>query len=319
MVVMIGFQNCQSRMELKGKSSASSSTTFNNGQPYNGKVFVEVDAGCAAPKNIASRLELAASGEAYLHREKCVDVMPARKLNSTQFSYSSEAPNNLTFEGKSLIAEELVERNVNPQSPPVFVGARNLSTTSRNLAIPKPNGIQVGDLLIALIDQNYSDSITAPAGWILVSRVGREAIGYDQNFYWKFADASDVAASNFLFLIGDPTYMPSPIDIYGVVLAYRNTDPVSPIDAGIVVSGYGSSVVYPSATANYGNSMMLVMASAPTPNSPTIPTGFTAHFTDPNYTMRVSGSVIPAGPTPMVSSTFSPPSYTGATIVIIGK
>jgi len=316
LALVLTFQNCQPRIDIKGQSS---SAVHNNGQPYNGKVFVEIDTSCPAPKNVATRVDVLDPTEAYLHREKCSDVSPARKLDQAQFSYSPEKPNNLSFDGKSLIAEDLIQREVNPQSAPVFIGARNRSTTSQNLDIPKPSGVQAGDLLIAFVGQNYSNIVTAPPGWTLISHVSRQAIGYDGNFYWKFADSGDLAATSFPFRIGEPTYIPSPIDIYGLVLVYRNTDPVSPIDAGIVITGTGSSVVYPSATANYNNSMMLVMASAPTPQTPTIPAGFTAHFTDSSYTMRVSGAIIPAGQTPSVSSTFSPPSYQAGTIVIIGR
>lgn len=85
------------------------------------------------------------------------------------------------------------------------VAYQSISTTvfasSTTVVITKPSGLAVGDQMLATIFDNDNDetNITAPAGWTTLT--GDHGIGAQRHFY-KTADASDVAASNFTFSLG---------------------------------------------------------------------------------------------------------------------
>ena len=65
--------------------------------------------------------------------------------------------------------------------------------------ITKPTGLAVGDLMVAIVSQSYNvafPSASTPSGWT------SETSGFDpraHGLFWKVADSSDVAASDFTF------------------------------------------------------------------------------------------------------------------------
>lgn len=63
--------------------------------------------------------------------------------------------------------------------------------------ITKPTGLQVGELLFAITQNELGEGLGAPAGWTTVSGTTSVAVSY------KFADSSDVAASTFRFTTAD--------------------------------------------------------------------------------------------------------------------
>lgn len=74
-------------------------------------------------------------------------------------------------------------------------GVYNISTGATTAPIPKPSGLAVGDLMVAVISTVRSAITSAPTGWTVVN-----SNNLTYNFctvYKKIADASDVSASTF--------------------------------------------------------------------------------------------------------------------------
>ena len=78
--------------------------------------------------------------------------------------------------------------------------ASNSVTGSNNLTITKPTGVEVGDLLIAVLG-SYNGAISTLSGWTLgANRLS--SVSYI-NVQYKIADSGDVAASNYTFTIAN--------------------------------------------------------------------------------------------------------------------
>lgn len=74
-------------------------------------------------------------------------------------------------------------------------GIYNIRTGATTAPIPKPSGLAVGDLMIAVISTVRGSITTAPTGWTVV---GSNNLSYNAcTVYKKIADASDVSASTF--------------------------------------------------------------------------------------------------------------------------
>ena len=110
-------------------------------------------------------------------------------------------------------------------------------STSTSVSINKPSGLAVGDLMIATINQSTNNggvslSDAALTGWIKPnSGAGGRYYENGDDEWWgvvlyKFADASDVAASNFTFQ-GDV----DADDIQGSIIAFSGVDESTPFDA----------------------------------------------------------------------------------------
>jgi len=77
-----------------------------------------------------------------------------------------------------------------------------------SLVITKPTGLAVGNLMVAIINNNSDDgfgvgSITPPAGWTTITSNVNSLVRLGA--YSKIADASDVSASDFTFTNSDTT------------------------------------------------------------------------------------------------------------------
>ena len=102
-----------------------------------------------------------------------------------------------------------------------------LVTTANSITINKPNLLAVGHVLLAYISTyaaGSGDSMATPAGW---TRDHNESGPSNHNgyLYWKIADSSDVAASNFAF---STTSSGNNDTIAGLLAAYSGVD-ASPI------------------------------------------------------------------------------------------
>lgn len=99
--------------------------------------------------------------------------------------------------------------------------------------VNKPTGLKVGDLILAVTNANKAGLTAPPIGdptvntpWNFVDNQDASVNAYRNGLYWKIADASDVAATNFVWTNGDAA---SPM--YACLFAYRGVDPGEPIHA----------------------------------------------------------------------------------------
>lgn len=80
----------------------------------------------------------------------------------------------------------------------LVVESTSAESTNGNATVPKPAGLQAGDLMIAVAGSETS--VSAPGGWTTLESVGSTA-----KVFGKIADSSDASASNFSFSGTDDT------------------------------------------------------------------------------------------------------------------
>ena len=76
------------------------------------------------------------------------------------------------------------------------------SVDQSSWTVTKPSGLSVGDLIIIMggIGDRAQRTVTAPSGWERIYKMPLDGYQPSQgctNAWWKIADASDVAASDF--------------------------------------------------------------------------------------------------------------------------
>ena len=129
------------------------------------------------------------------------------------------------------------------------------SVDQSSWTVTKPSGLSVGDLIIIMagIGDKARRIVSAPSGWERIYKMPLDVWDDSQgvtNCWWKIADASDVAASNFTITVSGGTNTMS-------LIAFRYTghDPVAPFDQleirGDVRynSGWGGQITAPALTS----------------------------------------------------------------------
>jgi len=106
--------------------------------------------------------------------------------------------------------------------------------TTDTCVISKPSGLAIDDLMVAQINV-FDDGITTPAGWTQIAATEHTSCG--MFIYWKIADAADVAASSFDFVLdnGANTHV-------GCIGAFTGASTINPIPAGDIATGSGTSL-----------------------------------------------------------------------------
>ena len=117
-------------------------------------------------------------------------------------------------------------------APTSVAGCRTYSGTVTTFAMQAPTGIQVGDVLIALVMKHNTGAFNAaPAGWTQIgSQVVSTSIG--EAAYWHVATATDVSAPpSYTFSWGTSNAA------VGAIVAYDSVDQTNPVDASGTNSG----------------------------------------------------------------------------------
>ena len=107
----------------------------------------------------------------------------------------------------------------------VVESTASASTSTTSLVITKPTGLAVGDLMVAVLSMysnTFTDVINTASGWTLA---GIESTsGGEVAIQYKYADSSDVAASNFTF-----TSSGTPVLFGGSILRVSGAAAISPL------------------------------------------------------------------------------------------
>lgn len=98
--------------------------------------------------------------------------------------------------------------------------------TTGTSTVTKPTGLAVGDLMLAMGNANKAGISGVPTGFTLHGNSDATVNAYRNFVYYKIADSSDVAATNFVWTNTDTA---SPLWV--CISAYRNVDPNNPIHA----------------------------------------------------------------------------------------
>jgi hypothetical protein len=195
---------------------------------------------------------------------------------------------------------------------PTFVNGRAIMYGS---TISKPTGLQVGDLMIAHLfnDTGGLTGVTAPSGFAVLDSPATFCGGYEVGTWQKVADATDVAGSGFTFTKSGGW------GTNGIMMmAIRNVNQTTPIQANNRNSGTGTTVTYSAETTTQSNSMILVMAELCSGDQPSAPSGFTLNYNyaaaDTSFSSKIQAS---AGSTGVITSTIPNSAAWGSTLVVI--
>lgn len=101
LVSLLLFQNCdqvssQKHFSKVTENTSSSSSETDNGQPYDGKPYVLMGAGCPDETRIQAKIIVKSATSADLVREKCRDVAPIA-LDSNDFQIDANDPKKIYF------------------------------------------------------------------------------------------------------------------------------------------------------------------------------------------------------------------------------
>ena len=169
-------------------------------------------------------------------------------LLTTSDSYDQAAPPGQTST-YNVTAVDVRGHESTPASGSAFRGKvafRASSTASTNssksLSVPRPAGVQTGDVLLAGISVGGAPaSVTAPTGWTLI-QVSASGSSIKQYVFRKVAGAGEPASYTWSF--------PSKYGIAAETLAYSGVSTASPVDVfGAQVNARSSSITAPSLSA----------------------------------------------------------------------
>jgi len=134
------------------------------------------------------------------------------------------------------------------------------SAAASSVALNKPTGLQVGDLLLAFI---YTDKSTlqTPSGWSAgntgTRTTGGSAIWQGQAF-WKIADSSDVAASTFSFSTSG-----TPTSIGGILSRWSDPNPTTPVsDSAIAFTNVSGTTISGAAITPTASSQLVMFGGS---------------------------------------------------------
>lgn len=166
---------------------------------------------------------------------------------------------------------------------PTFVGASSPvivytnGGTDRTVAIPKPSGVQAGDVLVAQVFDSLLGALTVPAGWSLVAE--REAGAHHLGVYLKVAGSSE--PSSYSWTGAPESAWPY---VVGSMSAYRGVDGLEPVVSAAIranpnAGGTGTSASSASIPVGVENAMIHTYATFQTYDQTyTPPSGATVDY-----------------------------------------
>ncbi|MEY2518095.1 MAG: Invasin, domain 3, partial [bacterium] len=153
-------------------------------------------------------------------------------------------------------------------------GQTGSTKTGSPLVITKPTGVATGNLMVATISlRDATATLTAPAGWTLLTSVATSGATTKQFVYTKVATAGEAASYSFSWAGGSGAS-----DSSGVILAYSGiwAGAGSNIDTSTVATANATTTASTAAgTAAYAQDMILALYGTAGDSSFTTPTGMT--------------------------------------------
>jgi hypothetical protein len=165
--------------------------------------------------------------------------------------------------------------SANAGAAPSFrsVSSASTATASSTLSVPKPAGVVVGDVLVAVVDLNghVTAAVTPPAGWSLVRRDGTSAgssAAFSQAVYAHVAGQLEPASYAWQF--------GSTRSAAAGIAAYAGIDTAGPVVAHSGRMGsYTRSIVAPSVTTSAAETVVVGVYGTRGVRSITPPAGST--------------------------------------------
>ncbi len=176
---------------------------------------------------------------------------------------------DVRFYSRDLTASEINGIYLESAQSPTYVAHSTLLSSSGNtFTLNKPAGLQEGDILLAWINKNNASVTSPPAnsGWTALSTYTYDS--YTVHNFYKIATVADAAAANFTFRFGTASG-----DAYGILAAYRNVSPYTPMAFNTTNNSTGTTVTNLGGTTSYNYCRVIGIASGV--GNPTLPAGFT--------------------------------------------
>ena len=136
------------------------------------------------------------------------------------------------------------------------------------MTVARPAGVQAGDLLLAQIAADDTNSVSAP-GWTLIRQDKDTGEGFWQAVLYRIAGSSEPASYTLT-----PVQSTAGETGFGISV-YRGVDPTNPINAhgGQVTSAFISTITAPSVTTTVANTRLVTFFGRDGAQSHTPPSG----------------------------------------------
>lgn len=151
------------------------------------------------------------------------------------------------------------------------VGTVQSASSGTSIVIPKPSDLLVGELMLAFVMQAGLGNVATPTGWTAIRRTQRDGtLDCIIESFWKIADSSDVAASDFTFTSDTNN------GYTGCIHRISATDPTTPINADNQSNGSAVDPVTTSLTSTAVNCLFVIACcqAQATDESFTAPTNY---------------------------------------------
>lgn len=135
--------------------------------------------------------------------------------------------------------------------PIVESWANDSAINGASLVIPKPAGLIVGDLLVAIVAWNTVTSADLKSGWTSIANIDAALASRAQ---FKIADSGDVAASDFTFTVTGSGTSDSGA---GILYRISNFDAGSPIDVSGTGTGSSQNPICPDVTTTVDDCLLM--------------------------------------------------------------
>ena len=124
-------------------------------------------------------------------------------------------------------------------------GANNVGN---NVVIPRPAGVQTGDVMVAVVDVKAAPVVPTPAGWTLVSSTANGS-SFRQLVYWRVATGSEPASYTWSY--GENRAAS------GAIVAYSGAATTNPVETYSAGTGTTTSITAPSLTSAVTGAMIV--------------------------------------------------------------
>lgn len=151
----------------------------------------------------------------------------------------------------------------------------NSSSGATSLAVAKPSGTAVGEVLVAGITFDAGTSVTtvtAPAGWVLIRRTNN-GTNVGQAAYYKVVTAADATITSYTWGFGTTARRAS-----GGIVRYSGVDTSDPVNISGGATGTSTTVQAPSVTTTTAQTALVGFFSTDTGTTFNTVSGMTERF-----------------------------------------
>ena len=140
-------------------------------------------------------------------------------------------------------------------APSFRASANTSSVSATSIAPSKPTGTLENDIMLAVVAKDNVETVTAPAGWALLSEVDHSSGTANTSFFWKRAGASEASSYAFSWTTADRAT--------AAIASYSGASRATTPYVGFVSNtDSGTSHDTTATTATLGNSKAIVMIGA---------------------------------------------------------